>query len=123
MGLDIVELIMEIEDSFGITITDEEYLELQTVGQLNACVLVNVLEQVNQINEDNQLFEAIQKLPENVPVGNIRETIMKEKIIPKNFEEFSGIVYSKLVGILSIQSGVPVEQIKPDSSIYQLFEF
>jgi acyl carrier protein len=32
-SLDLVELIMEFEDSFGSTISDEEAQEIQTVGQ------------------------------------------------------------------------------------------
>ena len=39
MGLDVVELIMEIEDAFKITISDEEASTLYTVENLYQCVL------------------------------------------------------------------------------------
>jgi acyl carrier protein len=34
MGLDLVELVMDVEDSFGITIADSDAEKIQTVGQL-----------------------------------------------------------------------------------------
>lgn len=33
-SLDVVELIMSLEDEYGITISDEEAVELNTVGKL-----------------------------------------------------------------------------------------
>ena len=33
-SLDVVELIMSLEDSFGITISDEDAAELSTVGRI-----------------------------------------------------------------------------------------
>lgn len=39
MGLDVVELIMRVEETFEIEIGDEEASELITVGQLYTCIL------------------------------------------------------------------------------------
>ncbi len=42
MGLDVVELVMEIEDEFGIQITNENYPKLVTVGDLRDLVVVKL---------------------------------------------------------------------------------
>ena len=121
MGLDIVELIMEIEDTFGITIPDNQYLDLQTVGHLHVSVILNVLDQMNRIHEENELFEAIQKLPPGTNINNLRSELESEQVIPENFQEFSDAIYIRLINIISEQSGVPAAEITPDKPIYQLF--
>lgn len=52
MGLEMVEIMMEIEDTFGITIPDNQYLDLQTVGHLHAFVLAKVLDRSHCIIEE-----------------------------------------------------------------------
>ena len=39
MGLDTVELVLAVEDSFGISITDADAEQIRTVGQFHACIL------------------------------------------------------------------------------------
>src|SRR5205809_427702 len=38
MGLDLVELVMEVEDEFGIQIADDDASHIETVGQLHSYV-------------------------------------------------------------------------------------
>jgi hypothetical protein len=45
MGLDTVELVMEIEDEFGITLPDADAELIQTAGQLHAYVCHRLLPQ------------------------------------------------------------------------------
>ncbi len=44
MGLDLVEVIMEAEDHFGVVIDDASYDKLRTVGDLHRAILHNVRE-------------------------------------------------------------------------------
>ena len=42
MGLDIVEMVIEVETSFGISISDQDASHLRTVGDLYQCVVAAV---------------------------------------------------------------------------------
>lgn len=42
MGLNSVELLMAVEEKFGITISDEEACSISTVGDLHQCVVSKV---------------------------------------------------------------------------------
>ncbi len=39
MGLDVVEIVMEVEDEFSIRITDQDASRIETLGQLCDCIL------------------------------------------------------------------------------------
>lgn len=121
MGFDFIELILEIEDVLDITISDEDFLNIESVDHLHVCVLKNVLDQMDRIHEENELFEAIQKLPPGTNIDNLRSELEREKVIPENFQEFSDAIYIRLIDIILEQSGVPAAEITPDKSIYQLF--
>ena len=43
MGLDIVEMVIEVETSFGITISDQDASQLRTVGDLYQYVAASVV--------------------------------------------------------------------------------
>jgi acyl carrier protein len=41
MGLDLVELVMEVEETFGFTIRDEDAANIRTAGELYDCVMAH----------------------------------------------------------------------------------
>ena len=51
MGLDAVEIVMEVEESFGITIPEDRAGNVRTVGELYAIVL----DLTKDINRDNSV--------------------------------------------------------------------
>ena len=76
MGLDGVEILMNIEKAFNISIEDEEAQEIETVSDLYDCVLRKInradikkcLENKEMINEeqkswtDSQVFKIVQQI-------------------------------------------------------------
>lgn len=77
MGLDSVELVMAVEEHFGISISNGEASELVTVGKLHAWV-VNELQRLNRPTvEPSVVFE---QLPELIcdQLG-----ILPERIVPE----------------------------------------
>jgi acyl carrier protein len=62
MGLDSVELVMAVEEHFGISIPDDEASQLVTVGKLHAWV-VNELQRLNRLAvEPSAVFDQIREL-------------------------------------------------------------
>jgi len=61
MGLDTVELIMAVEDRFGIDISDQEAERLVTVGLLHQCV-VDELTRRGSAVEPQRLYEELRAL-------------------------------------------------------------
>jgi acyl carrier protein len=120
MGLDIVGIFMDVEDEFNIILPENAYTGLQTVGHLHSCVLNQIIENNKQINEDNQLFEAIQKLPKETSTNNLRDKLSFNHKRPDNFNQLSDSVYNKIVHIISNVTGWDKNEIKPDTMLTDL---
>ncbi len=77
MGLDVIELIMEIEDEFNIEISDEEACQAVTVDKLHQCVLDKIEVSADQRCSTQGAFYLLRKaLKENL---DIDEKIIKPK--------------------------------------------
>ena len=81
MGLDVIELVMDIEDRFNIEISDDEACQAITVGKMYQCVLDKVKVSTNHRCSSQKAFYTLRKaLTENLGI--------KKKIItPKTNTE------------------------------------
>lgn len=62
MGLDLVELVMEVEDAFGIEISDEEATRCDTVGKLIAVVRDKVGDRTPEICLTSRTFYRLRRV-------------------------------------------------------------
>ena len=64
MGLAIVELIMRVEEAFEIEIGDEEFSELETVGQLHSCIVSKIgwSDSLHIANEQAQVWQKLKAI-------------------------------------------------------------
>ena len=70
MGLDIAEMVMEIEDRFGIQIADDEGISLKTAGELRDYVIAQ-LKRRGQVNEEDVWLKLVEI---------IRRTLQRPKL-------------------------------------------
>ena len=65
MGLDIVEMCMDIEEAFGIDVPDEEWQEAQTIGKVYETICRHLGKPVADVHEGAQewgkLLDVIQR--------------------------------------------------------------
>jgi len=59
MGLDVVELVLEVEDEFGVSFPDDRYSHLATVGEMCLAVVDEVRVQKGEILDVNETFERL----------------------------------------------------------------
>ncbi len=57
MSMDMMEFVMEIEDTFGVTIPDEDYEHLKTVGSLAEYIV-----QRSPDSRPDDVWKAVQRL-------------------------------------------------------------
>jgi len=85
MGLDLVELALEVEETFGIVITDDAGAEIRTVGQLYEYILQ--CRQQRQPCPTGEAFYAIRRAiveAGDVPKRAIRPSVRLETVLPKH---------------------------------------
>jgi acyl carrier protein len=92
MGLDLVELVMDIEDWFKIEIPDDEWADLRTVGDLYECVVRKREGEVVQPSRPrvcltmvafSRLRPALQAMA-NVPRRSVRPVTSVETLTPRS---------------------------------------
>lgn len=86
MGLDTIELIMEVEEHFGITISDEQASGVYTVGDLNELVRSRVERRSSEVCFSLPAFlkvrRAVRELFDNDQM-RVRPSTRFEDVIPK----------------------------------------
>ena len=85
MGLELVELVMEVEETFGIIVSDQAAPQLQTVGQLHAYILESRRQTQQQGCPTGHVFRNVRRvLTENtsVPRRAIRPSTELKTMLP-----------------------------------------
>lgn len=101
MGLDSVELVMAIEEKFGITISDEEACSILTVGDMHRCVMskVTILDKSSCLSQ-----RAFHLLRRNVlsqfgiPRRSLRPDTQLNSIIPRAERREQWLLLQRNVG-------------------------
>jgi acyl carrier protein len=85
MGLDSVELVIEVEESFGIKIPDQEASEIITVGDLLECVMRKLGHEESRICLSSAAFYALRSALMNtfgVSRSSVRPASQVEEFLP-----------------------------------------
>ncbi len=61
MGLELVELVLRVEEAFGIEITDDEAVAAETVGQLHQCILSKLEQRQSRRCPSSEVFYGIRR--------------------------------------------------------------
>ncbi len=86
MGLDGVELVMAVEEKFGIAISDEEAQEMRTVGDMYQCVMNKVAISDRASCLTQKAFHLLRRAARelfDVPRNQFRPDTQLNKIVPR----------------------------------------
>jgi len=86
MGLDSVELVMAVEEKFGITISDEEAQEMRTVGDMYQCVLSKVMVSDRSSCLTQKAFHLLRRTARqlfDIPRDQFRPDAQLDVIVPR----------------------------------------
>jgi acyl carrier protein len=85
MGLDLVELVIEVEETFRITIPNEEAANIVTVGQLYECIFSKQMtRETNRCLSAAAFFQFRRALTDQFGInrGNVRPSTIIGRIVP-----------------------------------------
>lgn len=85
MGLELVEIVMEVEETFGVVVSDEAAPEIRTVGQLHAYILDRRHQTEQQGCPTGQVFRDIRQVltaAAAVPRQAVRPSTELAEILP-----------------------------------------
>lgn len=85
MGLDLIELVMDVEDAFGIEISDEDANKMRTVGDLESCVLRQACMDSSAFCGTSRSFHLLRrKLLDIFPLArtDVRPAVSMEALLP-----------------------------------------
>ena len=86
MGLDSVELVLAVEEKFGISISDEEACAIRTVGELHRCVVSKLAMSDKSTCLTQKAFHLLRRnviSQFDIPRGNFRPDTLLESVIPR----------------------------------------
>jgi acyl carrier protein len=114
LGLDIVELVMEVEDAFGIDIPDEKASCVETAGQLYGLTLESI-HAASLINKNRFCRKC------NYNLHGLRNPRCPE--CGASFVQYDDadpdVVWEILVGVICEQLGVKPERVKPELHFFK----
>lgn len=80
MGLDIVELVMAVEDEFGVRFVDSEYQEMTTVGKMHEAILKQLAERPQTVSGCPSMKAFLRLRSHLVDAGLIRRSGFRPSI-------------------------------------------
>lgn len=110
MGLDVFEIILEVEDAFGIVIPDKETSYVQTVGELHALVLTT-LRNTTRDSKNHRCYKCrynLHGLRDNACPKCGTLFVQSDDIAPE-------LVWKILVDVICEQLEVKPERVRPDT--------
>jgi hypothetical protein len=87
MGLDSIELVMAVEETFGVSIPDEEAQDIRTVGDMFQCVISKLMVAEGSSCLTQKAFHLLRRKAKdlfNVPRNQFRLDAELDLIVPKH---------------------------------------
>ncbi|MEM6459004.1 MAG: hypothetical protein AAF710_06395 [Planctomycetota bacterium] len=114
MGLEGVELIMELEEVFGVEITDAEVAELQSVGDIHEVVR-------RKLTADDPVERGGRCTNCRYPKRGLTSDRCPEcgSVLTRPDQVDSGTLWDEIVQIVSLELSVKPQTIKPETRLVE----